>query len=64
MYERSKDRIYTGTAGKSQLTVYTEECFHETTKDEWASFTWYGSEGRIAFGSNADQCQVKSYKRN
>jgi hypothetical protein len=59
-----QDRVYTGTAGKSQLTVYTEECFHETTKGEWASFTWYGSDGIIAFGSNADQCHVKSYKTN
>ena len=59
-----QDRVYSGTAGKSQVTVYTEECFHETTKGEWASFTWYGRDGIIAFGSNADQCHVKSYKTN
>jgi hypothetical protein len=62
--QKVQDRIYMGTAGKSKLTLYTGECFHETTKGEWASFSWYGSDGIIAFGSNADQCKVNSYKKN
>jgi len=58
---KKADKVYIGTAGSSQMTVYTEDCFHEPKKGEWASFTWYGENGLLTFGSNSDVCTVKRY---
>lgn len=62
--QKVQDSVYAGTAGKAQLTVYTGDCFHDTTKNESAYFTWLGNNGMITFYSNEDTCRVKSYKKN
>ncbi len=62
---RLNTNLYSGDAGKSHFVVYTGECPHEVPKDgEWASFSWYGSDGMIGFGSNADMCKVTKYLRS